>query len=104
TLGAEVLRGGDDLLRKDSVGDYALLVIHVIDEKIEGRDTLFEALLDLGPFLARDGARNDVERPCAIDGPFLLVVHGEGDTHSLDRKLCRLLPDPELLATQLRQV
>ena len=40
------------------------------------------------PFVARDDARNDVERPGAVDG-FAFGVDGEGDAHDLDRHLGR---------------
>ena len=73
-------------------------------KRIERGDALLQPLLDLRPFLARDGARNDVQRPGAVDRAFLLVIHGEGDSHRLDRKLRRLLAHADFLAAQLGQV
>src|SRR5262249_7668793 len=61
-------------------------------------------LLDPHPLLAADRAGNDIQRPCSVDGPFLLVVDGEGDAHRLDRKLRRLLAYTDFPTPDLREV
>ena len=92
------------LERQHAICDDALLVVDVIDESVERGDALPQAGLDAVPLLARDGARDDVERPRAIDRAALLVIHGEGDAHRLDGEFRGLLAHADLLAPELRQI
>jgi hypothetical protein len=102
--GAEVFRGLNDRGGHQPVFDESLLVVHVVDEQIQRCGPLDEPRLDLLPFLAGDGARDDVERPGAVDRAVLLVVDRERDAHGLDRELGRLLPNRDLVAVHLGQV
>ena len=45
---------------------------------------LLQPGLDAPPLVERDHARNDVERPGAIDRSALLVIDRERDAHGLD--------------------
>ena len=84
--------------REHAVAHDALAVVHVVDEMVERGDALLEPGLDPEPLAPRDRARNDVERPGAIDGAILLVIDREGDAHRLDGELRSLLPHADLVA------
>src|SRR5437016_33647 len=100
----EVLRGRDDVVRKQTVLDDTLRVIHIVDEVIERRDALFQARRDPVPLPRGNDARNDIEWPGAIDRAAVLVIPGEGHSHHLDGEFRGLLAHAELLTSQLRQV
>jgi hypothetical protein len=102
-LRAIVLRRGDDRARHDPVGDALLPVVDVVDEAVQRDHALAQPRLDAQPFTARDRARDDVERPGAVDRAVLLVVDREGDAHRLDRELGGLLPDRDLVVTETGQ-
>ena len=87
----EVRGRRDDVLRHDAVGDNPPVVIEVVDEMVERGEPLDEAALDSRPFASLDRARNDVERPCAID-VLSFRVDGEGNAHFSDRALGVALP------------
>ena len=103
-VGAEVLRRRDDRGRHQAVLDEFLLVVDVVDEQVERGGALDQARLDLLPFLAGNGARDDVERPGAVDGAVLLVVDRERYAHRLDGQFGRLLAHGDLVAVHLRQI
>src|SRR6185369_6138984 len=63
---AEVLGRLDDGRRHHSILDELLPVVDIVDEQVQRRGALPETRLDLLPFLARDGAWNDVEWPGAV--------------------------------------
>ena len=92
------------MMREHTVLDDALRVINIVDEVIERGDALFQPRRDPVPFLRGDDARNDIERPRAIDRTALLVIHGEGHAHNLDGKFGGLLPHADLFTAKLRQV
>src|SRR5262249_46073049 len=69
--------------REHLVLDDALLVVDVADEQVQRLGALLEPRFGALPLAARDGARDHVEGPGAIDvAPFR--VHREGDAHRLD--------------------
>ena len=90
--------------RHEAVLDEFLLVVDVVDEEIQRRGALDQSRLDLLPFLARNGARDDVERPGAVDRAVLLVIDRERDAHGLDREFGRLLAHGDLVAVHIRQI
>ena len=73
----------DDILGNDAVGDNPPIVIEVVDEMVERVEPLDQPALDSRPFGSFDRARNDIERPCAID-ILSFRVDGEGNAHFSD--------------------
>jgi hypothetical protein len=99
----EIGGGGDDLFGNDAVADDPALVVQVIDEVVQRGEPLGEPGGNAVPFLRGDDARNDVERPRAIDVA-ALAVHREGDAHLDDGALGGFLPRFELLRVETGQV
>jgi hypothetical protein len=60
-----------------------LVVVNVVNEGVEGADSLLEAALQADPFLAGQHAGDDVEGDEAF-GSFFLAVHGEGDADAVE--------------------
>ena len=89
-LGTEVRRVGEEFGGENAVLDDALFVIDVVDEHVQRLYALAQAQFDVLPFLARDNAWDEIERPRAIDGTVLGGVHRERDAHFLDRAVQRL--------------
>ena len=73
-------RGEDHVGRNDAVLEDLLLVIDVVDERVEGVDALLQAALDVVPFGRRDDARHQVEGEDAL-GAGRVAVDVEGDAH-----------------------
>ena len=92
------------MVRKHTVLDDTLRVINIVDEVIERADALFQARRDPVPLPRGNDARNDIERPGAIDRTALLVIDGEGHAHHLNGEFGGLLAHAELLTSKLRQV
>jgi hypothetical protein len=108
-VGAEVLRRGDNRGGHQPILDELLLVVDIVDEQVQRGGALDQARLDALPFLARDGARDDVQRPGAVDGAgrravLRVMVDRESDAHGLDGQLGGLLPHGDLVTVHLRQV
>jgi hypothetical protein len=82
-----VLRVAQDLFCRNAPGAQdALLVINVGNEGVERADPLPEALLESGPFGARQDARDDVERDQPF-GAFVLAVDRKGDAHTVEQRV-----------------
>ncbi len=82
-LGA-VLGVAEHLFRRDDAGlENLLLVVDVVDEGVEGADSLLEASLEADPFFERQHTGDDVEGDEAL-GAFFLAVHGEGDAYPME--------------------
>ena len=99
-LRAEVGRVGEQLGREHTVRHDALVVVEVVDEPVEGHETLDEAALDRGPFGGLDHPGDDVERPRPVDAAGL-GVHGERDPESEDVGRRRGLAGPELIEAEV---
>src|SRR5258708_39696608 len=67
-----------DLFRDDPLLDDALLVIQILEEKIQRLNPLNESALHLLPFPTRDDAWDQVEGEDSL-GPLIIAVNGEGD-------------------------
>ena len=74
----------EQFLWKHARLDDALPVIDIVDEEVERLDALLQPGLDARPFMTRDDARDDVERPGPIDASALLGIDREGDAHGHD--------------------
>ena len=77
----------------------ALLVVDVVDEKIQRRDALAQAALDHLPLAARDDARDDIEGEDLLL-PGAVAVHGKGDAGVEERALGGLLAAAEVAFVQ----
>ena len=114
-LGAE-LRVLKNLLGRHHAGlDDVLPVIDVMDEAVERRDALHQALFHTGPFVGRDDAGNQVKGDQALGAGtvFVLVaIHGKGDADAPENHfglrpaglhgVCRLLGQPALVGLVMR--
>src|SRR6202021_508368 len=100
----KVLRRRDDVLRKHAIFDDGLRVIDIVDEVIECGDALFEPRRDPVPLFRGNDARDDGERPGAVDRTVFLVIHGERDAHDLDCEFRGLLAYADLCAAKLREM
>lgn len=80
-FGAEDEGGGDDFVLQD-----LLLVVEIVEEKIQCGDSLDQAGFELGPFLARDDPRNEIERENAL-GALGVVVDGKRHASAQKREI-----------------
>ena len=103
-VGTVVLRSRDDRGRHQAVLDEFLGVVAVVYEEVQRGRALDQARLDALPFLARNGARDDIQGPGAIDRAILLVVDREGDAHGLDGQLRGLLTHRDLATVHFSEV
>ena len=78
-FGSEVGSAEDDFFRNDAVFEDALLVINVIQKKIQCRDALHEPGFDSLPLVGGNHAREGIERKNAL-GAFLVAVNGESNS------------------------
>ena len=85
-LGAKLRIALDLLQRHDARFDDFLVVVDVMDEAVERRDALHQALLHALPLVRRDRTRNQVKRDQALSaaiGPICILVlraiDGKGD-------------------------
>jgi hypothetical protein len=62
-----------------------LLMVDIVQEKIQRAHPLLQSLLERAPFRGRDDARHEVER--ISRSVRSLAVHGEGDAHTVKRAL-----------------
>jgi len=63
-----------------------LVVVDVVEERVQRAHALKEAALEHAPFVRRDDPRDQVERDQAL-GPGVLAGHGEGDAETVERAL-----------------
>ena len=66
-LGPEARRSREELGRHDTRADTALVVVDVVNEEVQGPQTLNEPAPDPIPFRSRQDAGDDVERPGPVD-------------------------------------
>ena len=97
-LRAVVGRAGEQLGRKDTVGDHPLLVVDVVDEAIERDQALDETALDDRPLVTGDHTGDEIERPRTVEVG-AVGVHRERDAHREDLDL----GDPLQLGQLLRR-
>ena len=85
-LGA-VLRVAEDALggQRPAVEDL-LVVVDVVEERVERAHALHEAALEHRPFVGRDDARHEVERNQAL-GAAVLAVDRERDADAVERAI-----------------
>ena len=83
------------LARHDARLKDLLIVIDVVQERIQSADALAQAPVQHLPLVRRDDARHDVERNQPL-GPRFLAVDGKGDADAMERALglLPLLGDP----------
>ena len=99
----KVRRRRDDVVRHDAVVDDAPVVVEIVDEVIQRLQPLNQAALDARPLRRLDRARNDVERPRAVD-VLAFGVDRERDAHLDDRPLGVGLPLGERTPAERRQI
>ncbi len=93
----------DDVVGHDAVFDDAPVVVEIVDEVVQRLQPLDQAALDARPLRRLDRARDDVERPRAVD-VLAFGVDREGDAHLDDRTLGIGLPLGERAHAQRRQI
>ena len=82
-----VLGVAEHLLRGDDARlQNLLLMVDVVDEGVQGPDTLLETALQANPLLQWQHPGNDVERDQAL-GPLLLAIDGEGDADPMEQRV-----------------
>jgi hypothetical protein len=89
-LASIAARAEDQFGRQGAVVDDVLVVIHVVQEEIDGAHALFEAALDRVPLLGAQHARHQVEGHDLLDALGALI-QSEGDAARLKRELGGLL-------------
>src|SRR5262249_23633205 len=62
TLWAEAFCRCDHMLREHAISHYFALVVQIVDEHVERKDALLQSAFEHLPFVARNNARDDVER------------------------------------------
>ncbi len=102
-LASEVPRAEDEIGRDFPVAQDALTVVDVGQEGVERVHALDHAALDVVPLVARDHARDEVEREDPLE-PFLLAVDGEADALVEERRVDRVPARRELLDAQRREL
>ena len=79
---------GQHLLGRNDAGfQDVLLVVHVVQEAVEGGDPLAQATRQLLPFRRRDDPRNRVEGNQAF-GTGLVAVDGESNADAVEQQVC----------------
>ncbi len=76
----------DELLRDHAIAQDVLLVVNVVQEKIERGDPLGQAAFHQVPFAPRDDARDEVERENPLRA-LVVVINRKG--HALAEKTRR---------------
>ena len=87
----------DDLLLED-----ALLVVNVVQEKVQRADALGQAALQEVPFVRRDDARDQVERENLLRA-LAVAVDGERDALREERLIGEHPFAPELVVAHLAE-
>ena len=100
TLRTKVFGVGNKFFRENAVLDDFLLVIDIIDEKIQCINPLLETFLDQLPFISGNNARDNIEGPGPVDGALFLRIHGKGNTHDTDSRFGRGLVLFDILVAQ----
>jgi hypothetical protein len=76
--------------------------VDVVQEQIEGSDTLLQSSFDARPFTRGDDARHQIGWDDAL-GRLIVAVDGEGDALMQERLLTSLLAQPELILRELNE-
>ena len=92
----------NDLRRDDPVLDDTLLVVDVVEEEIQRRDTLHQARFDLLPLARRDDPRKRVEREDPLR-PLVVAVDREGYALLEEQQLEAAKFLAELLVAETRE-
>jgi hypothetical protein len=77
-LAPEMAAALDQLARDHSLREDPSVVVHILQEQVDGREPLGQAALEGLPFRRRDQARDQVEREDPL-GALLVAVDGERD-------------------------
>jgi hypothetical protein len=72
-----------------------LVVVNIVNKKIQGMDTLFQAAFDIFPVTGFHDARNDVKGKYLF-GTFIATVDSESDTHVIHGNFSGLLADKNI--------
>ena len=75
----EMLRAADDFLGNNPFLHDALLMVDVVEKGIQRVETLFEAPLNVTPFVTGNDTRHEIERKNAFRALLLVVVDRKGD-------------------------
>ena len=79
------------MARNDAILEDFLLVIHVVDEAVQGLDPLFKPFFQPDPLVAGNDAGNYIEGKNPL-GTLVIAVNVEGDTQLKQSLLDGLLP------------
>src|SRR4051794_11233166 len=85
--------------RDDAVLDDLLLVINVVQEKIQRDDALREATFEIFPFLGRNNARHEIERKNTL-GAAGIAIDVERHALAKEREIHRMAFGVKILASQ----
>ena len=85
----------NDVFRQDPVFQNALMMINVIDEKVQRSNPLLEAGIDSAPFGGGNNSGKNIEREDLFDSG-LFAIDIESDAHLEQRLLGGLLPGQQL--------
>ncbi len=78
-LALEAVAAGEQPARDDAVVHHGLVTdVEIVEEAVEGRHPLDQALLEVGPLVGRDDPGHEVHREGALHA-LALAVDGEGD-------------------------
>ena len=94
-LTAIVLAAVEQLARHDALGEDAALVVDVLQEQVDGRQALRQAVDERLPLGGGDDPRQEIERKDTL-GAFFVAVDGEGDALGEERLVGLDLSQPEL--------
>ena len=101
-LPAVVLAAVDQVEGHDLVGQNLPLVVDVVEEEVERRDTLDQPALHRLPFRGGDDARQQVVGEDAFGAP-RVAVDGEGDALVEEGEIGGLLAGVQLRGRQLQE-
>ena len=88
------------LTRDDAVLHRGPLAdVEVVEEHVQGRHSLHEALLDVRPLVGRDDARHEVHRERALEAR-VLAVDRERDARRPERGVAEPLAPSELVGAE----
>ena len=86
----------DEFRRHDAFREDASLVVDVLQEQIDGRQTLRESAFERVPLAARDDPREQIEREDPL-GALIVSVDGEGDALREERAVGFELTLPQFI-------
>ena len=77
-FGPEVLCAAHNFLRNDLLLEDPLLVVHVVEEQIQGHEPLDKTALNMLPLIGGNDTRDQIEWENSLSA-FIATVNGEGD-------------------------